>query len=149
MTIGQVAKASGLSASAIRFYEKEGLLPQPVRSSGQRRYDRKVLERLALLEFAKECGFALSEARTLLNASADDAPLSERLRGVAQRKIAELDAKAQPRHARPDYTFNTEASFRYFAEKRLGLIRLPLQWERLQPIPQGPLDASYLANIKR
>jgi DNA-binding transcriptional MerR regulator len=95
MTIGQVAKASGLSASAIRFYEKEGLLPQPVRSSGQRRYDRKVLERLALLEFAKECGFALSEARTLLNAFADDAPLSERLRGVAQRKIAELDAKAQ------------------------------------------------------
>ena len=95
MTIGQVAKASGLSASAIRFYEKEGLLPQPVRSSGQRCYDRKVLERLALLEFAKECGFALSEARTLLNSSADDAPLSERLRGVAQRKIAELDAKAQ------------------------------------------------------
>jgi MerR family redox-sensitive transcriptional activator SoxR len=95
MTIGQVAKASGLSASAIRFYEKEGLLPQPVRASGQRRYDRRVLERLALLEFAKECGFALREVRTLLNAFADDAPLSERLRGVAQRKIAELDVKAQ------------------------------------------------------
>src|SRR5882762_7431969 len=95
MTIGQVAKASGLRASAIRFYEKEGVLPQPVRASGQRRYDRKVLERLALLEFAKACGFALSEARTLLNAPADDTPLSARLRDVAQRKIAELDAKAQ------------------------------------------------------
>jgi len=67
MTIGQVAKASGLSASAIRFYEKEGLLPPPVRASGQRRYDRRVLERLAVLEFAKECGFALKEVRTLLN----------------------------------------------------------------------------------
>ena len=40
-------------------------------------------------------GFALSEARTLLNASAGDAPLSERLLGVAERKIAELDAKAE------------------------------------------------------
>jgi endoglucanase len=48
-----------------------------------------------------------------------------------------------------DYTFNSEASFRYFAEKRLGLIRLPLQWERLQPGLQGPLDPAYLANVKR
>src|SRR3954467_6532236 len=95
MTIGQVAKASGLSASAIRFYEKEGLLPEPARSSGQRRFDRRVLERLAVLEFAKECGFALREAKTLLNGFADDAPLSARMHGLAQRKIAELDAKAQ------------------------------------------------------
>ena len=48
-----------------------------------------------------------------------------------------------------DYTFNSEDSFRYFAEKRLGLIRLPLQWERLQPALQGPLDTAYLANVKR
>ena len=95
MTIGQIAKEAGLRASAIRFYEKEGLLPPPVRSSGQRRYDRRVLERLAVLEFAKECGFALKEVRTLLNGFTDDAPLSARLRGVAQRKIAELDAEAQ------------------------------------------------------
>jgi MerR family redox-sensitive transcriptional activator SoxR len=94
MTIGQVAKASGLRASAIRYYEKEGLLPEPDRVGGQRRYNRTVLERIALLEFAKECGFALAEARNLLNGFADDAPLAERLHGIAQRKIAELDQRA-------------------------------------------------------
>ena len=94
MTIGQIAKESGLRASAIRFYENAGLLPPPRRSGGQRRYDGKVLERLAVLEFAKECGFSLAEARTLLNAFSGDAPLSERLRGIAQQKIAELDAQA-------------------------------------------------------
>jgi len=47
-----------------------------------------------------------------------------------------------------DYTFNSEATFRYFAEKKLGLIRLPLQWERLQHTPGGPLDAAYLAGVK-
>jgi endoglucanase len=47
-----------------------------------------------------------------------------------------------------DYTFNSEATFRYFAEKGLGLIRLPLQWERLQHTPGGPLDAAYLAGVK-
>lgn len=48
-----------------------------------------------------------------------------------------------------DYTFNSEASFRYFAEKGLRLFRLPLQWERLQPALGGPLDDAYLANLKR
>src|SRR5215471_7161474 len=47
-----------------------------------------------------------------------------------------------------DYTFNSEATFRYFAEKGLGLIRLPLQWERLQHTPGGPLDAAYLAGVE-
>src|SRR5215467_12616556 len=48
-----------------------------------------------------------------------------------------------------DYTFNSESTFRYFAEKGLGLIRLPLQWERLQQTPRGPLDEDYLSGIKR
>ena len=92
MTIGQVAKQAGLRASAIRFYERAGLLPKPVRSSGQRRYDRTILERLALLEFAKECGFTLAEIRQLFNGFRDEAPLSVRMQGLARKKIAELDA---------------------------------------------------------
>ena len=40
-----------------------------------------------------------------------------------------------------DYTYNSEASFRYFASRGLGLLRLPLRWERLQPALGGPLDA--------
>lgn len=95
VTIGELAKASGLRASAIRYYERLGLLPLPDRAGGQRRYQRIVVERLAIVEFAKACGFTLPEVRTLLNAFADDAPIAQRLQGIAERKLAELDAQAQ------------------------------------------------------
>lgn len=63
MTIGQVARKTGLRASAIRFYEKSGLLPRPDRAGGQRRCDDLILDRLALLDFAKKSGFTLDEIR--------------------------------------------------------------------------------------
>lgn len=91
MTIGQVARKTGLRASAIRFYEKAGLLPKPARSGGQRRYDHLILDRLAVLRFAKQCGFTLQEIRLLLGGFRDDAPLSLRVRNMAARKIQELD----------------------------------------------------------
>jgi len=92
MTIGEVAKRAGLRASAIRFYEKAGLLPKPVRASGQRRYDNAVLERLAVLERAKNCGFTLDEIRRLFHGEGRH---SERWRLLAQKKLAELDAAAE------------------------------------------------------
>src|SRR5579863_9041978 len=91
MTIGQVARRTGLRASAIRFYEKAGLLPRPDRAGGQRRYDDLILDRLALLGFAKQCGFTLEEIRLLLGGFRDNAPLSSRVRNLAARKIQELD----------------------------------------------------------
>ncbi|HLK68821.1 MAG TPA: MerR family transcriptional regulator [Bryobacteraceae bacterium] len=94
MTIGQVAKEGGLRASAIRFYEKSGLLPKAVRSGGQRRYDRSILERLAVLERAKDCGFTLDEIRMLFHGFRGDVPLSKRWHDLAAKKIAELDALA-------------------------------------------------------
>ena len=91
-TIGEVAKRAGIKASAIRFYEKSGLLPKPARTSGQRRYDETAIERLAVLEFAKNCGFTLAECHELFNGFRDDAPLSVRMQKLAGKKIAELDA---------------------------------------------------------
>lgn len=91
MTIGQVAKESGLAASAIRYYEGEGLLPKPVRIGGRRQYDPSILERLAVLERAKACGFSLAEARHLLYGFREGVPPSERWQSLARRKIAELD----------------------------------------------------------
>jgi MerR family redox-sensitive transcriptional activator SoxR len=92
MTIGEVAERAGIKASAIRFYEKAGLLPKPARTSGQRRYDAAAVGRLAVLEFAKNCGFTLAECRELFNGFRDDAPLSIRMQRLAGKKIAELDA---------------------------------------------------------
>ena len=89
MTIGEVAKRSGLRPSAIRYYERVGLLPAPARSSGQRRYDSRILARLAVLKRAKNCGFTLDEVRQLFN---DTGRPSERWQRVAQQKAVELDA---------------------------------------------------------
>src|SRR5947209_17967526 len=47
-----------------------------------------------------------------------------------------------------DYTFNSENTFQYFADKKLALMRVPLLWERLQPALRGPLDSAYLASLK-
>ena len=91
MTIGQVAKAAGLRASAIRYYEDAGLLPPARRAGGRRYYDHRVLERLALLEFGKACGFRLSEVRSLMHGFTDDIPLGKRMRDMAAQKLAELD----------------------------------------------------------
>jgi MerR family redox-sensitive transcriptional activator SoxR len=95
MTIGQIARKSGLRASAIRFYERAGLLPKPDRAGNQRRYDDLILDRLALVEFAKACGFTLDEIRRLFGGFRESAPLSARVRGLAGRKLQELDALAR------------------------------------------------------
>lgn len=89
LTIGEVAKKAGLRASAIRFYERIGVLPKPIRSGGQRRYDPSVLGRLAVLQRARDCGFTLEEAEGLFN---DCGSPSERWQRVASQKLAELDA---------------------------------------------------------
>jgi DNA-binding transcriptional MerR regulator len=92
MTIGEVAKRTGLRTSAIRFYERAGLLPKPLRSSGQRRYDTAILDRIAVLERAKACGFTLTEIAMLFN---DEGKHSTKWRRIAVKKIAELDIAAQ------------------------------------------------------
>jgi MerR family redox-sensitive transcriptional activator SoxR len=89
LTIGEVADRAALRASAIRYYEKQGLLPQPIRLSGQRRYAASILGRLAVLERAKECGLKLAEIRGLFN---DSGRPSERWQRIARKKMAELDA---------------------------------------------------------
>jgi DNA-binding transcriptional MerR regulator len=66
LTIGEVAGRAGVRASAIRYYEEAGLLEEPERVGGKRRYDEEVLRRLALIGSAKRAGFTLGEIRTLL-----------------------------------------------------------------------------------
>ena len=95
MTIGQVAKESGLAASAIRFYEQAGVLPKPTRIGGRRQYDRSILERLAVVDRAKACGFSLAETRQLFYGFREGVPPSERWETLARRKIVELNELAR------------------------------------------------------
>ena len=58
MRIGEVAEQSGFSTSAIRYYESEGVLPEPERVAGQRRYEPEVLRKLTAIEVAQRAGFS-------------------------------------------------------------------------------------------
>src|SRR5262245_26736020 len=89
MSIGEVARKMGLRSSAIRYYEKLGLIPKAPRLSGRRRYDERVLERLAMVRFAKHVGFSIAEIKVLLR-GVDEPP--ERWRKLAAEKVAEVDA---------------------------------------------------------
>jgi MerR family redox-sensitive transcriptional activator SoxR len=61
LTIGEVAKRSGVAASALRFYEDKGLIASERAGSGHRRYQRPVLRRIAFIVFAQRIGLTLSE----------------------------------------------------------------------------------------
>jgi MerR family redox-sensitive transcriptional activator SoxR len=91
LTISEVARQVGLQASAIRYYERIGLLPRAPRVSGQRRYDTTALYRLAIIQHARQLGFTLSEIRYLFFGFRDITRASERWRTLSQRKVAELD----------------------------------------------------------
>jgi len=92
MTIGDVAKRAGLQTSAIRYYESEGLLPEPARVSGQRRYDENIFTRLALIRMAQEAGLTIGEIQTLVSGFPEGTPASDRWRELATRKLPEVDA---------------------------------------------------------
>ncbi len=72
MTIGRAAKAAGLAATTLRFYEREGLLTPTSRSrAGHRRYDADVAERLQFIRSAQAIGFTLKDIRLLLELQTD------------------------------------------------------------------------------
>jgi DNA-binding transcriptional MerR regulator len=91
MTIGDVARRSGVPASTIRYYERLGVLPPARRRGGKRRYDVTVLDALAIIRFATHVGLTLAETRELLGGRAAR-PKPERWREVARRRLGELDA---------------------------------------------------------
>ncbi len=63
LTIGEVARRSGVAASALRFYEERGLIASERAGSGHRRYPRPVLRRIAFIVFAQRIGLTLEEIR--------------------------------------------------------------------------------------
>src|SRR5436305_5758692 len=89
LAIGDVAARIGMSTSRIHYYEGRGLLPEPERAAGKRRYTEEVFRRLAIIDAAQRVGFTLEEIRDLLGLR--DQPAHERLRQLALLKLPELD----------------------------------------------------------
>ena len=92
LTIGQLAQEFGLNTSAIRYYEANGVLPEPARASGQRRYGPDAVRRLEVLDVAKRAGFSLDEARVLLQSADAGTPAFEALRELAAHKLPDVEA---------------------------------------------------------
>jgi MerR family redox-sensitive transcriptional activator SoxR len=92
LTIGQVAREVGLNTSAIRYYERVGVLPEPERVSGQRRYTAETVRQLHVIDVAKRAGFSLDDARLLLAGTDGGDPAYAQLRELAQRKLPEVEA---------------------------------------------------------
>jgi DNA-binding transcriptional MerR regulator len=95
MTIGELSEITGLSVSAIRFYQRRGLLPARETEGGWQRFGSQALDRLAVIELAKGAGFNLDEVIRLLdamNADLDTVPdVAPIWRGLAEHKITEID----------------------------------------------------------
>ena len=92
LTIGDVAQRAGIATSSIRYYERIGLLPEPDREGGQRRYDPDVLGKLGFIAVAQDAGFKLREIKELI-ADVDGADgMAEPMRALSSRKLEEVEA---------------------------------------------------------
>lgn len=89
--IGEIARQAGIATSAIRYYERIGLLPASRRVSGKRRYDPGILGKLRIIRLAQEAGFSLAEIQSLMHDFPAEAPPGERWQMFAGDKIAQLD----------------------------------------------------------
>ena len=94
MKIGDLARATGTKVETIRFYEAEGLIPPPARSSGNYRiYEQAHLARLSFIRRARDLGFTLDQVRTLLRLADDrDAPCAE-VDAITTAHVTEIDRK--------------------------------------------------------
>lgn len=97
ITIGKLAAAGGVGVETVRYYQRRGLLPTPVRSGGDgwgggiRRYDADDLRRLKFIRAAQGAGFTLDEIGELLALEAGDDRVQ--VRTLARQRIDALDAK--------------------------------------------------------
>ena len=85
LRIGELADRAGLAPSTIRYYESIGVLPEPYRVSGQRRYGEDTVRRLEFIVAAQQAGFTLHEIIELSD--------SFDMRGLARRKLPEVQAE--------------------------------------------------------
>lgn len=95
LSIGEVAVQAGVSVSALRYYERIGLLPAAEREQGRRRFPVSIVRRLGIIAAAKRAGLSLAEIRSLLGAVDAGAPLREPLRALAERSLPGAEAQVE------------------------------------------------------
>jgi DNA-binding transcriptional MerR regulator len=91
LDIGEVAERSGLAPSALRYYERRGLIISDGRNGLRRTFDLAVLERLSLIDCARSAGFTLAQIGRFIRATPDDTELRHHLAA----KRGELDEEIE------------------------------------------------------
>lgn len=96
MTIGDIAKRSGVAASALRFYEERGLITSERAGSGHRRYPSSALRRIAFIVFAQRIGLSLDEvAKELARLPAGHTPSAEDWSKLSKGWSARIDQRIE------------------------------------------------------
>jgi MerR family transcriptional regulator, redox-sensitive transcriptional activator SoxR len=92
LTIGEVARRAGVATSSIRYYERRGLLPEPERVHGQRRYGTAVLGKLGFIGVAQTAGFKLREIKELIDGVDSADGMGGQMRSLSSQKLDEVEA---------------------------------------------------------
>lgn len=96
LTIGRLARESGVGVETIRFYERRGLIEQPEKpASGYRKYPAATGVRVRFIRNAKDLGFSLREIKELLSLAGVSEVNRQGMRASAEAKIAEIDVKVK------------------------------------------------------
>jgi len=90
MTIGEVARRAGVATSAVRYYERRGLLRADARASGQRRYEATTMRRLVFIGMLQDAGLSLDDIAGILDA----ASVGE-WKAIGARRLEALDAEIE------------------------------------------------------
>ena len=111
MRIGHLAGKAGVAVDTVRYYERQGLLPPPARRpSGYRDYGDDELQQLRFVRRCKALGFTLEETRELLRLNADPQADRAEVRALAERRIADVEAKLRELQALRDSLAGLAAS---------------------------------------
>jgi MerR family transcriptional regulator, redox-sensitive transcriptional activator SoxR len=91
LTIGEAADRAGVAASALRYWERTGLLEAPVRRGGRRRYDERALRRIEAVVRARRAGFTLAETRLVVAGLAGATPPRDVWRQLAAGRLPAIE----------------------------------------------------------
>lgn len=93
-TIGEAARRSGINIETIRFYEREGIVPAPGRSTGGRRvYATDDVDRLVFVKRCRDLGFSLRDVRALLALRCAESDQCDEVRTISKRHISDVRDK--------------------------------------------------------
>ena len=95
MSIGVVARRTGLRVSALRYYESAGLIAPARRVGGRRVYDESIFSAVALVKLAQDAGFTVNETRRLISGFDRATPASVRWQTMARKKLTDVAGRIE------------------------------------------------------